>query len=274
MTRARFLVPLVLFVASCTGDTSHPATGSSSTDETPELDAGVTSDATTCTATGSLKASSVTLENVPVGKQLILDGVGTRCEQLQRAILDPAQRPSEIAAFDASSGLQPPLCTEIGERTNVNIDVTGLLGQRLLSTGQYLRVWVDNATDTLDEIRLGWFIVPPLAAPTTCTPVASTQDAVVGHRQDYVAFQFCGSIGEGSWTLRSNDLRSHVGDGLYFDGTHVHVVREIDVEPHGSNITPLLRQSDLNCFGRIAIVLIVDVETGRVLDQRRHCVVC
>ncbi len=276
----------ILAVAACGAGApaSHDAPGGPS-DSIPvatdvvidvAIDAAVDApvDAMPCTTIGPVGAKHVQLDNVTLNHPLVLDGVGTRCEQLQRAILDPAQRPAVIQKLDASTGLQPPLCTEFAQRTNVNIDITGIAGRRLLSQGQYLRVWVDNATDTLEQIRIGWFLEPPAELPNSCVSTSQTEDAVVDYQQEFRAFQLCAPYADGTWTVYANDTRTMIGDGLYVREGKFHVAREIDVVVNPANHSQLLLDSDLNCFGVVGIVLIVDAETGVVVDTRRNCLVC
>lgn len=244
-------------------DTSH---------EAPDAPPPPPTDAPACTPTGPVetKVASVALATP---RALVLDGAGDRCGQLVRAILDPAQRPPELAALDATSGVGAPLCTRFGDRDAVRFDVLELGGQRLLSTGQWFLAWVEHAGDRLVDLS-GWYLEPPATLPASCAPDALARDRVVGHAQRYTSFQHCAAYGGGTWTLAASDARTVVGTGLYFDGKRLRVVKEVDVVAAPSSVTQALTDSDLNCFGLIGVRLIVDADDGKVLDERRHCIVC
>lgn len=239
---------------------------------------GPADDGPRCTA-ATVAAKGVDVDTT-VEAPLTLDGVGTRCEQLARAILDPAQRPPAIAELDAQSGVGSPLCIEYPEVDAVRIDVNELLGRRLLSGGQWLLAWVRRSDTTVVELT-GWYVTPPAEPPTSCASGSALADAVVGHEQPYTTFQLCAPTGDGVWKIGDGDVREPGEVGWFHDGEQLRVAREISVGVEDAAITQQLRDSDLNCCavvdeqaGCIGIVLIVDAESGKVLDTRRRCLVC
>lgn len=269
---------LMVFLVACHSTTNLPA------EETPDaaLDAPILTvdaapDATVCTAHAPAPVS-VTIASI-TPQPLALDGNGFLCDQLTRAILDPLQRPPELAPLDATSGVGSPLCTEFPKKIAVRIDINEIMGRPLLSGGQWLLAWVDRDTHELLELT-GWYLVPPAAPPTACATGDMLQAAVVGHEQVYSTFQWCAPTGEGTWTVSATDSRILGDEGWYFDGAKLVAAREIDIAVAPAAITQQLRDSDLNCCGVIDAVdciglrLIVDAQSGKVLDQRRHCIVC
>ncbi len=245
--------------------------------DAPVLPVDAAPDAAMCTAHAPAPVS-VNITSI-TAQPLVLDGSGFLCDQLTRAILDPAQRPPELAALDASSGVGSPLCTEFPTKIAVRIDINEIMGRPLLSGGQWLLAWVKRDTHELLELT-GWYLVPPAAPPTACATGDELAAAVVGHEQPYSTFQFCGATGDGIWTVAGTDSRILGDEGWYFDGAKLIAAREIDIGVAPAAITQQLRDSDLNCCGVIDAVdciglrLIVDAQTGKVLDQRRHCIVC
>ena len=98
-------------------------------------------------------------------------------------------------------------------------------------------------------------------------------------RQPYQTFALCSPTGSGVWTIGAGDVRAVGGEGVFYDGSHLRSAREVDVAAAGASITSQLVQSDLDCCagshdGCIGLTLIVDAETGMVLSDRRHCIVC
>jgi len=269
----RFLVLVML--AACSATTApFEEVPDASTDGPVAIDA---VDAPSC-AVHEPDAKAVDIAAI-TPQPLVLDGNGFLCDQLTRAILDPAQRPAQIATLDTTSGVGPPLCTEFPKKIAVRIDINEIMGRRLLSGGQWLLAWVDRDTNQLLEMT-GWYVEPPPTAPIACASGDMLQAAVVGHEQQYSTFAWCAPTGEASWTVSSQDSRLLGDEGWYYDGTHLIAAREIDVSVAPAAITQQLRDSDLNCCGVIEAVgcigirLIVDAQSGVVLDQRRHCIVC
>ncbi len=268
-------LPLLVLLVACGG------TGATSDPDAPQtvdaaLDAPATDalpDATPCVPTGRVKVGTAHLTNVAVTKALALDGVGARCDQLARAILDPVQRVSQIAKLDATG--ETHLCVLGGVQEHVSIDIQRLNGKELVSTGQYLRVVIDPTTDSITQIREGFFIEPPALTPNSCAPEPSTLAVATGYEEPYTWFQFCIQMGSDKWKILANDPRTIHSTGLYLDGDELIEVRKVDAKPHPTNETQQLRDSDMNCLDTgITLRLIVDPDTNRVLETRRLCVVC
>lgn len=225
-------------------------------------------DAISCTAV-TPTAKTHTLAGAISPVQLDLDGIGPRCDQLQRAIL--AHPPAELAGLDATTGVGSPLCVEGASYTLIRIDIQGLAGHALVSSGQWLRARVQT-DNTLDQID-GWIITSVDGEPSSCASDPQLRDAVIGYQQPYSTFVACVPTGQGVWQIRDADTRTLGDAGWYFDGERMHAVRLVDVG--AIYVTPELQASDLACdVGDVGLTLVVDANTGAVLDTRRHCIVC
>jgi len=272
-------IALVGLLIACGG----PASPDTPPDAAPVTDASADGPAPDAVATVCTPAApsvpDVTVDATP-GTALVLDGQGTRCEQLARALLDPTQRPAPLAAMDPAASAEPPLCIDYPEQDAVRVDVNRILGKPLYSGGQWLLAWVRKSDNVVTSLT-GWYLTAPFGDPEGCAADDSLRDAVIGHKQAYTTFQLCAPLGGGTWSVAGGDVRELGPTGYFWDGKQLHAAREVEVGVAAGAVTQELLDSDLNCCGVlddapgcIGITLIVDADTGEVLGDRRRCLVC
>lgn len=269
--KLRLATGLVLAAAAC-GD------GGSSTPDAPAaIDAAI--DARACTAPTDypmgIRPVSVDLA---APSHLALDGTGTRCEQIGRA-LTGAARPTELAQLDVD-GVQVT-CThdDVLNREIVRLRAPNYGGLPLFGPVQDALVHVDASDDVV--FLHGDFLPAGMAPPAGCLDGPTLATRVPGRTFSYQRFAACvpGTVGE--YTIAADDVVEVGDEGVYQDADGgLRRVRAIDVYVTPAHATPDVTNSDAFCCSGptldhcIGTRLFLDALTGETVGQEPHCHTC
>lgn len=269
--KLRLATGLVLAAAAC-GD------GGSSTPDAPAaIDAAI--DARACTAPTDypmgIRPVSVDLA---APSHLALDGTGTRCEQIGRA-LTGAARPTELAQLDVD-GVQVT-CThdDVLNREIVRLRAPNYGGLPLFGPVQDALVHVD-AADMVVFLHADYLPVGATVADA-CLDAPAIGAGVPGEAMGYQRFQLCAPAGAGTYTIAADDVIEVGDEGFLVDGDgKLRRVRAVDVYLTPAHATPEIINSDAFCCSGattdhcVGQRLFVDALTGDVIAQEPHCHTC
>lgn len=235
-------------------------------------------DAFVCDPTGYPPV--VNLMSVQLGAEypLTLDGTGTRCEQIVRALLGPA-RPPELAQLDTVGGTG--MCFHDDELNREIVHLRGPLyaGAPLFAPIQDVlaHISVDDAVVYLDANFL-----PAGSAPAPgCLSADAVAAAVAGTPMDYKQYQFCIPNGGGSYVIGSGDVIEVSDEGYYLDtDSKLRRVRAVDVYLAPEHVTDAMINSDAYCCQDgtldhcVGKRMFFDVFTGELIGTETHCLIC
>jgi len=270
------LLSSLALVAACGDD------GSSSTPidaEVATIDAEPV-DARVCDLTGypeNVRAVSVDLQ---APHTLTLDGTGTRCEQLIRALTDSTGRPAELAELDADGVVGSCTFDDLTERDIVRLRFPEYAGVPAYWPVQDVLAHVDPENSVV--FLHGDFLPAGHAPAAGCLDPAAVAAEVPGEALGYTRFAACTPQGGGEYTIAADD-EIEVGDeGVFLDANgDLRRVRAVDVYLLEDHVTTETINSDLyccdgsngtaHCVGRRVFV---DVYTGEVVGDAPHCLTC
>lgn len=238
-------------------------------------------DAPTCELTGY--PAAVRPVSVDLGAEfpLTLDGNGTRCDQILRALLDPnpAKRPPEFAEMDVVGAAGRCSHDDVLNREIVRIDLPQYGGQPIFWPVQDALVHVSAANKVVylhaDFLPIG---KGPLAACLSGDAIGAT---IVGRPMTYQKFQQCVPGAAGSYPIAAGDTVEVGEEGAYLDDAgNLHRARAVDVYLAAANVTPEVANSDAFCCSGAGVdhcvgqKLIIDALTGELLATQHHCHTC
>jgi hypothetical protein len=205
---------------------------------------------------------------------LTLDGIGAVCDQMIRAITDPATRPPELAGLDPSGATGTCTHDPLTNLDRVRIHAPRYDGLPAL-WGQDLDGHVDGQHDLVN--LSGSFLPLGHAPPAGCLDGSATADALIGQPLPYQRFASCAPQGPGSRTLAVDDYYFVRDEGVYLDAAgRLRRVRAVDVYLAPWHVDAEVLSSDAGCpaNGRAGKLMYVDVLTGEVVATFAYCIVC
>lgn len=209
--------------------------------------------------------------------QLALDGQGTRCEQLTRALTDPAKRPPELAGIDLTEATSQCSVSTPSRQDVVRISVPRYAGLPLIATGQELVASIDASNVV---VSMNGSFLPAGRAPTRPgRDAAAIRASVPGRGMMYSRFSSCQLMGTGSYAIAADD-RIEIGEeGYYLDrDSRLRRVRPVDIYLLPAHVTSELINSDLFCCAGsdrcVGKQLVIDAVTGEAAGELPHCIVC
>jgi hypothetical protein len=211
--------------------------------------------------------------------QLTLDGQGTRCEQLVRALVDPRQRPPELAPLDTVGATTRCIHDGLLNRDIVDLSLPLYAGRPLVPVVQSVVAHVDANNQVV--VLNGSLLTPGRAPGNSGRDTAAIRASVPGRGMTYGRFESCQYLGQATYSIAGDD-QIEVGDDSYFlDGdSRLHRVRPVDVYLIAGHLTTEIINSDSFCCVTeslehcIGQKLIIDVVTGELLGELQHCITC
>jgi hypothetical protein len=215
---------------------------------------------------------------------LVLDGQGTRCEQIIRAVTDPdpANRPPELAKLDVqgvTGTCQPD--DDFGK------DIVRLRAPQYGGKPMYGYAGVQDVLLHVTQVGAtvtflhGEFFAAGAATNPACYDSAQIASSVPGMSMTYGKFVTCIFKGDGTYPIAADDT-IEVGEEGYFvdDDGKLHRVRPVDVYLAPGNLTDEIISSDAYCCTGVGYdhcigqKLFIDVVTGELLGQIPRCHIC
>ncbi|WP_394831600.1 hypothetical protein LVJ94_34315 [Pendulispora rubella] len=212
---------------------------------------------------------------------LLLDGSGTRCAQILRALTspDPTKRPPELAQLDAVDATGKCEHDNLLNREIVRVYPSSYSGERMFEPKQDIVVHV-TATNQVVYLH-GDFVAAGTAPGPGCLDGSEVRASVPGRELPFRTYSRCLPGDAGAYAVASNDEVEIGEEGFYLDASaSLHRVRAVEVYLAPTNVTPELLKSDLfccvgstleHCVGKR---LLVDAFTGELLATQPHCLTC
>jgi hypothetical protein len=210
---------------------------------------------------------------------LSLDGAGTRCEQLARALTNPAGRPPELAQLDAAGFAGTCSFDDVLMRDIVRLRFPEYAGRPVFWPVQDVLAHVDQANTV---VFLHGDFLPAGAGPAAgCLDGPAAAALVPGRALDYERFAACLPQGPGSYAIADTDVIEVVAEGFFLDADgRLRRVHAIDVFLDPMHITNETRNSDLFCCAGpteercVGKRVFVDTYTGDSVGSEPHCHTC
>lgn len=280
----KLYLSLVLALAAC-GDNSKRAPDAPVSP--PQHDAAT--DATACDASNYPVAVRKLSVDLAADFTLTLDGNGTRCEQLVRALTDPdpAKRPPELAMLDVQGVTGSCTHDDTLNRDIIRLQAPLYGGKPLYGVVQDVLVHVGHPNTALPGpttvvyLHGDFLAAGATVANAPCLGDAAVPGALVGHALTFAKFDHCIYQGDGSYALAADDVFQLADDGYYVDAqSQLHRARAVDAYLLPAHLTAETTNSDLfcctgmtydNCVGDRVFI---DEITGAVLGQTQHCQAC
>ena len=281
-----FVVSL-LFSFAC-GDNNADSRGPDASTATP--DAVAPTDAEPC----DVANYPAPIDRISVDLQqefdLVLDGVGARCDQIIRALTnaDPAKRPTELAQLDVE-GVTGTCVTD----PDLNIEVIRLQAPHYAGKPLYgyavQDVLVHLGRPTLGLIGMpahvvylhGDFFAAGATTNAACFDDHQVNASIAGRDMTYGRFSGCHYEGDGSYSIAADDTIEIGDEGYFVDAAgKLHRARSVDVYLLPAHLTPAISNSDAYCCNGTTLehcvgqTLFIDVVTGEILGQAQHCLPC
>jgi hypothetical protein len=210
--------------------------------------------------------------------QLTLDGTGTRCEQLERALL-AASRPAELLDIDVEGATSTCTHDDDTNREIVRFRFPTYGGLPIYWPVQDALVHVD--ADNQIVFMAGTFVPAGHAPIDGCMSGPALASAIPGRPLEYEKFAACVPRGPGMYTIAGTDVIETGEEGIYLDGAdHLRRVRAFDVFVAPANLTSEVRNSDAYCCSGateehcVGKTLYLDALTGETIAQAPHCHTC
>jgi hypothetical protein len=266
---------LSLVVTACGDD--KPA-GNTEPDAS-EVDAPqVTPDARVCDLESYPQDATPITVDLSAKFELTLDGVGTRCDQIVRALTnpDPSLRPPELAMLDVGGIVGTCRLNE------QNINVVRLRsplynGLPLFDPPQETVVHVDEQNNIVhlhgDYLPAGYVV------NEGCLSDDELARAIPGYSMSYRKLLLCSFSGNGEYEVASDDEVVAAEEGYIIHDRKLRRVRAMDVYLLPSHVTDEIGNSDaFCCIGTldhcVGQRLFLDALTGEILSQAPHCHSC
>jgi hypothetical protein len=267
---ARLPLLLGLALAAC-GDDSSTAI-----DAAPPIDAAT--DAPVCDLTGYPPAVRPVSVDLVDRTTLTLDGTGTRCEQIVRALLGPT-RPPELGQLDTGGVTGTCSHDDLLDREIVRLRAPLYAGVPVYAPVQDALVHVD-AADAVVFLH-GDFLPAGSAPPAGCLTAAIVEASVPGRPMGYQRFNACVPGNPGEYTIAADDEVEVLDEGVYLDAdNNLHRARAVDVYLLSGHVDSEVGNSDAYCCSGptmdhcVGQRLFIDTLTGELLGQAPHCHIC
>jgi hypothetical protein len=235
-------------------------------------------DAQVCERRGYPEAVRVMSVSLAAQTTLVLDGNGTRCEQLERAVIG-ADRPPELAQMDVQGATTRCHHDDVTGVEVVRIRATQYGGVPAYAPAQDAVIHVD-ASNAVVFLR-GDFLPAGMSPPAACLSGDALAAQVPGRQMSYRRFAVCVPQGEGGYTIAANDDIQVGAEGVYLDRDgNLRRVRAVDVYLRPENIADEVIASDAFCCtsasleGCVGQRLFLDALTGETIAQEPHCHIC
>ena len=268
-------------ILSLTGALALGACGDHSGDKPVDartLDATV--DARACELAGypeSVRFLEATLPEPPP-PALVLDGNGTRCEQLVRVLTGPS-RPAPLAELDTAGVTSTCNHDDLTNREIVRLRAPMYGGLPIYWPVQDALVHVDAANEIV--FLAGNFLAAGHAPRAGCLDATALAARIPGSPLEYEKFAACTPRGPGSYAIAADDEIEVGEEGVYQDGDGgLHRVRAFDVYLKAEHVNSEITNSDAYCCSGAGVDhcvgkrLFLDALTGEVLAQEPHCHTC
>jgi hypothetical protein len=290
LVRVKYLPLIVLpflFSTAC-GDNNADSRVPDASSATPDVVAPV--DARPC----DVADYPTRIDRVSVDLQqefdLVLDNVGTRCEQIIRALTDPdpTKRPPELAQLDVEGvtgtcQTDPDLDIEV-----IRLQAPHYAGKPLYGTQvQDVLVHLGRPTHALIGMPAhivylhGDFFAAGATTNAACFDDHDITASIAGRDMTYGRFNGCIYQSDGAYSIAADDT-VEVGDEGYFVDAEgkLHRARAVDVYLLPSHLDNDIANSDAYCCNGSTLdhcvgqKLFIDVVTGEILGQAQHCLPC
>lgn len=281
------LIVVSLLLSTACGDNGADSRSPDASPATPDAVAPV--DAVPC----DVASYPASIERVSVDLQqefdLALDNVGTRCEQIIRALTNPdlTKRPAELAQLDVE-GVTGSCQTD----TDLGIEVIRLqapmyggkplYGPRVQDVLVHLGRPQALIGQPAHVIYLhGDFFAAGATTNAACFDDHAVSTSIAGREMTYGRFNGCIYQNDGAYSIASDDT-VEVGDEGYFvdPAGKLHRARAVDVYLLPAHLNDDISNSDAYCCNGSTLEhcvgqkLFVDVVTGEILGQAQHCLPC
>lgn len=210
--------------------------------------------------------------------QLTLDGQGTRCEQIQRAVIG-VHRPAELHDADVAGATTTCSHDDVTNREIVRIRMGEYGGLPIYWPVQDALLHVDASNKVV--FLHGDFLPAGHAPVEGCMSGEGLAAQVPGRPLEYEKFALCVPRGPGSYTIANGDVIEVGDEGIYQDENGgLRRVRAIDVYVAPANLTSEVRNSDAYCCSGqteehcVGKTLYLDALTGETVGQAPHCHTC
>jgi hypothetical protein len=210
--------------------------------------------------------------------QLTLDGNGTRCEQLQRAVVS-ANRPPELAQMDVGGATTTCSHDELTGNEVVRIRAGEYGGIPIYWPVQDALLHVDRANKVV--FLHGDFLPSGHTPVEGCLSGPALATRIPGRPLEYEKFALCAPRGPGMYSIAGDDVIELGDEGIYQDAEGgLRRVRAIDVYLTPDHVNSEIRNSDAFCCSGateehcIGKRLFLDALTGETIAQEPHCHTC
>jgi hypothetical protein len=270
-------VLLTLLLAAC-GDEHHAAPDAPPVMPTPDA----APDAKPCDLTNYPQQARVTSVDLGAPFDLTLDGQGTRCEQIVRALTDPdpSKRPPELATFDMAGVTSTCDHDDVLDREIVRLRQANYMGQPLFAPAQDALIHVGQPA-TVVYLHADFLATDGPTANAACLDDGQLTSSVPGMAMTYAKFDACTYIGDGAYSLASDDVIELGDEGYLLDSEGaLRRVRAVDVYLLPSHLTSEVTHSDAFCCTTESLDhcvgkrLFIDVVTGELVTEQQHCITC
>lgn len=271
-------LPALLALAAC-GDDSHttPIDAAIALDAPAVIDA-TELDARVCDLRGYPPAVRPVAVDFTSNAVLTLDGTGTRCEQIVRALLGP-DRPAELAQLDVVGVTSTCNHDDVTNREIVRLRAPLYAGVPVYWPVQDALVHVDAANTIV--FGHGDFLPAGMAPAPGCLDAGQVAAVVPGRPLGYQRFQLCTLQGSGQYTIAADDTVEVLDEGVYLDEAGLlHRARAVDVYLLAGHVDSMIGNSDAYCCSGptmdhcVGQRLFIDTYTGETLGQAPHCHIC
>jgi hypothetical protein len=237
-------------------------------------------DAVACEApTGYPEAVTVTSVDLGAPHTLTLDGVGSECQQMVRALSDPATRPPELDGLYGNDPNGSCFHDDVLDREIVRIRFPTYEGLTVFGPVQEILAHVDT-TNTVVFLHADFLPVghAPVAA---CLDGAAAAGELPGETVTYQRFAFCAPAGTGDYAIDATDDLEFLEEGVLLDADgFLRRVHAVDFYLAADHVTTEIGNSDAYCCdGKtldhcVGYIMYVDALTGEVIAQAPHCHTC
>jgi hypothetical protein len=273
-----------LFVVAACGDSTHNITP----DAPATVDA--TPDAKPCDVAGY--PQPIKRLSVDLGAQfdLMLDGVGDRCDQIIRALTDPdpTKRPPELAMLDVVGVTGTCTFDDVLQRDIVRLrapqygglPLYGNIVQDVLVHVGHPMANVIGMPATVVYLH-GDFLPAGAMTNMACLASGDVAASTPGRPMTYAKFNACTYQGDGSYTIAGDDVIEVADEGYMVDADgNLRRVRAVDVYLLPAHANPEVTNSDAFCCSDATLDhcigqrLLIDVVTGELVGETQHCHTC
>ena len=214
---------------------------------------------------------------------LTLDGNGSRCDQIGRALTDPdpATRPPELAELDADGATWTCTHDDLLDREIVRVRVRQYAGLPLFAPAQEILAHVSADPATVVFLHGDFLPAGAVAVPDACYDADQIGATIPGQTLTFTRFALCQPQGAGTYDVASDDVIEPGEEGYLLDREGMlRRVREVDVYLHPDHLTDDTINSDMYCCNGQTLEhcvgqrLYIDAITGAYVDATSRCHTC